>query len=193
MEYTNIINTETIKKMKKRILLKENENLSQSIIELEKSQATSWKKVSSLLNECGLIVQDIDSWTEIDALISKGFQFPKATIEFNLDALGIRMQYEQAKKIYHDNLKGTLYIVEVTAERIEEIKEKQRVYATTQNQIDTINIARSIVEGVNKLNSLGIRVDVSSILESSSIFSSDNRQTVKINERNLFADVVRVK
>ncbi|MDI5899643.1 hypothetical protein, partial [Flavobacterium yafengii] len=175
--------------MKKRILLQENENLAQSIIELEQNQATNWKKVDTLLNECGLNVQDISSWTDIDNLLLKDFQFPKATIEFNLDALGIRTQYEQAKKIYYDNLRGTQYDIEVTAERIEEIKEKKRVYATTQNQVDTINIVRSIVESVNKLNSFGIRIDVNGILDSSTIFASETRGTVKINERNLFTDV----
>ncbi|RTY97603.1 hypothetical protein EKM02_13440 [Flavobacterium sp. RSP49] len=189
---TSIINNETIKKMKKRILLKENENLAQSIIELEQNQATNWGKVDNLLNECGLNVQNITSWTDIDSLLLKDFQFPKATIEFNLDALGIRTQYEQAKKIYYDNLRGTQYAIEVTAERIEEIKEEQRVYVTNQNQIDVIAYAEKLVESVNKLNSLGIRIDVNGILDCSTLFKSEARGSVAVNERNLFLDVQKI-
>jgi hypothetical protein len=179
--------------MKNRILLQENENVAQSVIDLEQNHATNWKKVGNLLNECGLNVQDIDNWTEIEALLSKDFQFPKATIEFNLDALGIRTQYEQAKELYEKKLKGIRYNIEVTPERIEEIKEEYRVYATTQNQIDAINTARSIVESVNKLNELGIRVTIESILQSCYIFSSEGRSKLTINERNLFADVIGIK
>lgn len=142
--------------MQNRILLKENSDLSKSIIDSEMNRFSKQQEVLQLLQNCGLKLTKVNNWNDVDAELQKNFQFKNASLEFNLEALGCNNSYQTAKELYHDFLRGLMFVDEVTDKRIEEIKEEYRVYATSKNQIEAYNLALTIIENLNKAIDLGI-------------------------------------
>jgi TRAP-type uncharacterized transport system substrate-binding protein len=176
--------------MKKRILLKENENLSNSIIELKKTQSNNGTQILSMLNELGLSIKSFNSWSEeVEQEFRK--EYPKASLDFCLDANGIKEQYKEAEAFYLKN-QNNLSFEQLTNEEIEEVKEKYRAYATTEKQIEAYNLANSVVKDLNRLEDLGIRVNSHHVMNLCSVFHSNNSK-VEVYTENLNERIISLK
>lgn len=179
--------------MKKRILLQERAELSQALIDSEINFAKKFKTLLELLKECGLELTKVDNWENVETELRKKFQFPSASIEFNLEALGISRQYRSAKQLYDGNLRGRGFIDEVNNKRIEEIKDQYRVYTTNENQLEAYNLIISLAKDLNRAKELGIRFEFCFMHQVNSELEYEKAKGLVVNKKRLAEAVLRIK
>lgn len=157
--------------MKKRILLQENENVANSMIATHQRKQNNAQSILSILKEIGLSLESFGSW---EREVEQHFrtQYPKASLDFCLDAAGIKEPYRIAESFYLAN-KNDLSFEQLTDEGKEEIRESYRKYAETENQIEAYNLAHSIVKDLNRLQELGIRVNQQYAMNFCNVFHSE--------------------
>ena len=156
-----------------KILLKENEIISDEIIQNARIAYSNRQVLISKLNNLGLTVNSVTDWTEqVENHFKQGFS--NAPIKFNIDALGITDQYLEVEAFYLKN-QYQMRFVPVTDEQIEEIKESQRVYATTESQIEAIELFNTIKDNLLKLKDLGVVLDLNKTYLISRVLIGDDR------------------
>lgn len=178
--------------MKNRILLKENEGLSKSMIDFEMNRFSKQQELLQLLQDCGLKITKINSWSEVDLELQKNFQFKNATLEFNLEALGVNRTYETAKALYDEFLRNLPFVDEVTDERIESIKEEYRIYTANDKQIEAYQLALTIIENLNKAIDLGMPIDTYNATGTAGFIGRDKERLV-IDELRLESTIIAIK
>ena len=176
----------------KRILLKENEAISNELISNAKNAYSNGINLISKLDKLGLTVSKVENWEAIELEFKK--DYPKATIQFNIDANGITEQYRKAEAFY---LKHRLQMSfePITDEQIESIKESQRVYTTNEKQIEAIELYTTIKDSLLKLKDLGVVLDLNKTYIVSKVLIGDHRESpaLKIDPTGLYHTVINLK
>ena len=179
-------------KNSKRILLKENENSYNEIISNSKTAYSNGKTLLSMLDKLGLTVSKVDSWQLIEQEFTK--DYPKASLTFNLQANGIETEFRDAEAFY---LKHRLQMSfgPLTDEQIENIKESQRVYATTESQIKAIELFNTVKDSLLKLKDLGVPMDLNKTYLINRVLIGDHRENppLKIDSTALYHNLINLK
>ena len=175
-----------------KILLKENEIIANEIIANARIAYSNGRTILSMLDKIGLKVDTVTDWSEIEAQFTK--DFPKATLTFNLQALGIETEYREAEAFYLKH-RYTLRFTHVTDEEIEGIKEANRVYATTEKQIEIVQIFERMVNDLNRLKELGAKIDENKTYLVSRVLNGYILQKpfVMIDKEQLYHTVINLK
>ncbi|HSD06969.1 hypothetical protein [Flavobacterium sp.] len=178
--------------MKNRILLKENEAVSNELIQLENLKFNNGKRLISMLAGIGLNISKVDNWQAIEQEFMK--DYPKANLLFNLQANGIESEYKEAEAFYLKN-RYVMTFEAVTPEQIEDIKEKCRVYADQANQIEAHDLINTVVDSLNRLDQLDFKMDLGIIYQISRVFYADTRvkPPLKVDQKSLVSTLVNLK
>lgn len=178
--------------MSKRILLLENEVISNEIIANGKQNYQNGRTLITMLDKLGLTVSKVENWQQIEQHFMT--DYPKASLLFNLQANNIESEYKEAEAFY---LKHRLSIIfeQITESEIENIKEKQRLYADRPNQIEAIELLNTVNKNLTRLIELGVRIDVNAVHLVSPILAGDMRTKppLKINQRYLVGAIRDLK
>ena len=169
-----------------KILLNENEAFSNLVIKEYNDNYAKGKTLLSMLSKLGCTVVNFDNWQTVEQHFMQ--DFPKATLEFNLQANGIEAEYLEAKAFHQ---RGGLSYVPMTAEQEEVIRETHRIYAATDKQIEAYQLINETVSNFNRLAELGLKMDFSEIYLTSRIFTYDRKMT--INQRYLLNAISNLK
>lgn len=172
--------------MKNRILLNENELVAESLIEMAKRQYGNWNKLNEALIVMKLDAKEIQGIDKLDEKIKENFQFPNASKEFNLEALGYVKSYEKAVKILKANDWSR---EEPTPKKIEAIKEKSRIYTTSDKQIEAYELGQRMVADMIKAKELGLIANYEHFYFS----SGGNSEPYRLNETALKRIVSRIE
>lgn len=178
--------------MNKRILLKENEVIYNEVIYNEQQQFENGKTLLRLLAKIGIEKTEVTNWSEIESLVS--VDYPKATIQFNIDANGITEQYRESEA-FHLKHYQRLSFEPITPEQIEAIKEKHRIYATTEKQIEVHGLVNTVVDSLNRLIELGMDINVNKAYIVNRAFYGDLREKppLKVNQSHLTETLMYLK
>ena len=175
-----------------KILLKENEIISDEIIQNARIAYSNGQVLISKLNKLGLTVSKVENWEVIELEFKK--DYPKATIQFNIDANGITEQYREAEAFY---LKHRLQMSfePFTQIEIEQIRESQMIYTTNENQVIAIELFNTIKDSLLKLKDLGIVLDLNKTYIVSKVLIGDNRESpaLKLDTTALYHTVINLK
>lgn len=178
--------------MNNKILLKENEVIYNEVIYNEKQQFENGKTLLRLLAKIGIVKTELTNWSEIESLVS--VDYPKATIQFNIDANGITEQYREAEAFYLKHYQR-LSFEPITPEQIEAIKEKHRIYATTEEQLEAYALINTVVDSLNRLIDLGIDINVNKTYLVNRSIDGDLREKppLKVNQSHLTETLMYLK
>ena len=175
-----------------KILLHENTNAYNELISNAKNAYSNGINIISKLDKLGLTVSKVENWEAIELEFKK--DYPKATIQFNIDANGITEQYREAEAFY---LKHRLQMTfePITDEQIDSIKESQRVYTTNEKQIEAIELFTTIKDSLLKLKDLGVVLDLNKTYIVSKVLIGDHRESpaLKIDPTALYHTVINLK
>lgn len=175
-----------------KILLHENTNAYNELISNAKNAYSNGINLISKLDKLGLTVSKVENWEAIELEFKK--DYPKATIQFNIDANGITEQYREAEAFY---LKHRLQMSfePLTDAEIESIKESKRVYTTNVKQIEVIELFDTIKESLLRLKDLGIDINVNKTYLVNRVLIGDDRQKpfLTIDPKALYQTVINLK
>ena len=183
---TNIMNNSN------KILLSENANSYNEIIANKKQDFANGQILISMLKKIGLTVSKVDSWQSIEQEFTK--DYPKATLTFNLEVNGIATEYREAEAFYLKQCQR-LSFEPLTDAIIESIKESQRVYTTTENQVKAIELFNTLKDSLLKLKDLGVVLDLNKTYVVSKVLIGDHRENppLKIDHTALYHTVINLK
>lgn len=176
----------------KKIILKENESVSNEIINNAKTAISNGKKLISMLDRLGLtVVDEVSDWQAISDKFTK--DYPKATLTFNLKANGIEGPYREAEAFYLKH-RHALRFETLTEAEIEAIKEEHRVYAAG-SQIEAIELFNTVKDSLLRLQEMGVKLDLNHIYDISKVFRYDPRQkpAVTIEPTALYHNLINLK
>lgn len=178
--------------MNNRILLKENIESYKELILEENRQFENGKILLGLLAKCGIIKTEVTNWSEIESFVSS--DYPKATIQFNIDANGITEQYRKAEAFYLKN-RARLSFKSITDEEIEILKERYRVYTTTEKQLEAHALIHNVIDSLNRLIELGIDINANKLYLTNRVFDGDLREKppLKVNQNHLTGTLMYLK
>lgn len=175
-----------------KILLHENTNAYNELISNAKNAYSNGINLISKLDKLGLTVSKVENWEAIELEFKK--DYPKASLQFNIDANGITEQYREAEAFY---LKHRLQMSfePITESQILEIKESQRVYATTEKQIEAIELFNTVKDSLLKLKDLGVILDLNKTYLVSKVLIGDPRESpaLKVDPTDLYHTVINLK
>ncbi|WP_369769244.1 hypothetical protein [Flavobacterium sp. WC2416] len=136
--------------MNTRILLSENNAAAESLINQKQLGYKNGVQLLAGLAKLGLELESVNNW-ETDVLPHFKTDFPNSTLDFNLDSRGIKDEFKALEVFYNKN-RGSLSFVAPTAEELEAIREKYRVYATVK-QAEALEVVERVANDLNKLKS----------------------------------------
>ncbi|SHM35672.1 hypothetical protein [Flavobacterium xanthum] len=176
--------------MKERILLQENENVANSVIAAHERKSNNGTQILTMLDQLGLKLSSFESWPrEVEQNFRK--EYPKASLDFCLDAAGIKEPYRIAESFYLAN-KNDLSFEQLTKEQIEAIREQYRTYADSDIQIELHNLAHKVAKDLNRLQELGISVNHYQTNAFCSVLISENGK-VQTYTKGLNAKILSLK
>lgn len=175
-----------------KILLKENEIFYNARIADEQKAYSNGRTILSMLDKLGLKVESLTDWAAIEQELIK--DFPKAPLTFNLQANGIETEYREAEAFYLKH-RYNLRFKQLTDEEIEGIKEANRVYATTEKQLEVVGIFERIVNDLNRLKELGAKIDENKTYLVSRVLHGYILQKpfIKVDKEHLYHTVINLK
>lgn len=175
-----------------KILIKENQVISNEAISIEKQNYSNGKTLLQMLDKLGLTLTSVNDWGAIEREFTK--DYPKASLTFNLQANGIESDYRAAEAFYVKN-QHRLRFEPLTDEQAEAIREKHRVYASTEKQIEAHGLLSEITDKLNRLIELGVNVDVNKTYLVNRVFEGDPRQkpAIQMNQRSLSELLINLK
>jgi hypothetical protein len=173
-----------MKKESQKILLSENDVLANAALTNEQHKINNAKALLAMLQKLGLTVDSVSDWGEIEPHFRK--DYPKATLQFNIEANGIEEPYRAAEAFFQKNWQS-LRFEPMTEQEIEDIKEQHRIYAETPGQIEAYNLIHSIKDNFNRLHSFGVKMDLNSLYDVIACFGSslNSNNPLQISERHL--------
>lgn len=135
-----------------RILLKEDTaRFNNSISELKEAYSKGVELLKILNTDLGLNLKAVKDW-QTDVIAPLTTDYPKAKLEFNLQANGLETAYNEALTLYN---KQGFRFESVSSEQIDEIREACTQYATTPQQIEAYHIIHNVVKEMDRLKELG--------------------------------------
>ena len=175
-----------------KILLLENEIISDEIIQDARRAFSNGQVLISKLDKLGLTVESVNDWEAIELEFIK--DFPKAPLTFNLQANGIETEFRDAEAFYVKH-RHALRFEPITDEQIEEIKESQRVYADKPKQIEAIELFNTVKDSLLKLKDLGVVLDLNKTYLINRVLIGDDRESpaLKVDPTALYHTVINLK
>lgn len=175
-----------------RILLNENTEAANELIIYHQLKSSNGQKLISMLDCLGLTLTNVSDWhLEVEQPLSK--QFPNASVTFNVEAAGLKPEYEEAEAFYLKN-RHNMSFETFTEGQAENIREQARLYAEGANQIEAHKHFTSIVESLTKLKELGIRIEVDETYRLSPVFAGGNRfESLRLVPKELNAVLMKLK
>lgn len=131
-----------------KTLLKENNAAAESAINQKQLGYKNGVQLLAGLAKLGLELESVNDW-EADVVPYFRTGFPNSTIDFNLDSRGIKDEFRALEVFYNKN-RGGMSFVAPTADELEAIREKYRVYAT-EKQIEALEVVERIKNDLNSL------------------------------------------
>ena len=176
-----------------KILLKENEIISDEIIQDARRAFSNGQTLLSMLAKLGLIVESVNDWTE---QVEQHFMtpFPKAPLTFSLQAEGIETEYREVEAYYLKH-RHALRFEPVTQIEIEQIRESQRIYTTNENQVRAIELFNTIKDSLLELKNMGVPMDLNKTYLINRILVGDERESpaLKVDTTALYHTVINLK
>ncbi len=178
--------------MKTKILLNENTTAYNEVIANAKQYYSNGKTLLTMLEKLGLTFDSLNDWEVVERELSK--DFPKATLKFNLQALGIEALYIEAETFYLKH-RHTLSFEPLTDDQAEAIREKQRVYADKESQIEAFELFNTVKDSLLKLQALGIAINIDKTYLVSRVLIGDSREKppLKLDKTALFHALINLK
>lgn len=175
-----------------KILLSENANAYNEIIANEKIAYSNGKTLLSMLDKLGLTIDSVNDWGAIELEFKKAF--PRASLQFNIDANGITEQYREAEAFYLKH-RHALRFGPLTDEQIENIKESQRVYTTNEKQIEAIELFNTVKDSLLRLKELGVPMDLNKTYLINRVLIGDHRESpaLKVDSTALYHNLINIK
>ena len=161
----------------KKILLDDRTEMGNNVIAELSQSYENGKKMLLLMQAIGIDKSEINDWSEIENLCKENF--PKATLQFNIEANGIEKKYREAEEFFRKH-KGALTYEPMSEEEKEKIREEIRIYATTKKQLEARALILQTIDNFNRLQELGARLDYESSYLLHKVFSYDGRTTPKM-------------
>jgi hypothetical protein len=175
-----------------KILLHENTNAYNELIANAKNAYSNGITLLSMLAKIGLTVESVNDWEAIEQEFTK--DYPKAPLTFNLQANGIETEFRDAEAFY---LKHRLQMSfePLTDAMIEQTKESQRVYATTESQIRAIELFNTIKDSLLELKDLGVVLDLNKTYLINRVLIGDDRLSpaLTVEPKALYHTVINLK
>jgi hypothetical protein len=162
----------------KKILLKTNTGAEQEIA-MVKQNYINGKNLLNKLAELGLELTEVKNWTN-EVLPHFMGQFPNATLDFNLEASGLKAAYNEALQLY--KLSAGRFTKPTEAD-FEAIAEKYKVYASSEMQLEAYNLVHSIIADLQRLNGFGAYINASYLPNLSSLMTSVDGVPAVADER----------
>ncbi|MBZ4044505.1 hypothetical protein [Flavobacterium hibisci] len=178
--------------MKNRILLDENKEAANELITYHQLKVSNGHKLISMLDRIGLTLTHVSDWyLEVEQHLSK--QFPNASVTFNVEAAGLKSEYEEAEAFYLKN-RYNMSFEPFTEDQAENIREQARLYAEGAGQIEAHKHFTSVVESLTRLKELGIRIDIDEAYRLSPVFAGGNRfESLRLVPKELNAVLMKLK
>nr|WP_309760376.1 hypothetical protein [Flavobacterium sp.] len=175
-----------------KILLLENENSYNEIISNSKTAYSNGQTLLSKLAKLGLTLSKVENWEAIELEFKK--DYPKATIQFNIDANGITEQYREAEAFYVKH-RHALRFEPLTQIEIEQIRESQRIYTTNENQVRAIELFNTIKDSLLELKNMGVPMDLNKTYLINRVLIGDDRLSLalKVDPSALYNTVINLK
>lgn len=175
-----------------RILVKFNNATFDELIQYEKLKYNNGLKLIGMLGRLGLNLKEIDSWDAVEQHFK--MDYPKATLQFNLQANGIEDDYRTTEAFYLKN-QSLLAYEPLTESRTEAIREQCSIYAERPEQLEIYNIVHRIVTDLNRLTELGLKLDAGEIYNLNRVFDRNPRDTpsIIVNQTELAGALIHLK
>lgn len=171
-----------------KILLKDDKGASQKAIETINQGYNDGLNLLKQLKNLGLELTDVKNWSEVQPHFMQ--QFPNSSLEFNLEASGLKKQYYEAEKLF--NSSQNVLFVEPTAEELEQVRELYRTYAESEKQILAYNLIHDTIKNLNSIKSLGLPVNAMSISDVCPLMVSD-KGNIEVYQPNLISFISSLK
>lgn len=175
-----------------RILLSENEAAANELIQYNEIKVANGKTLLSKLDKMGLTLTSVSDWKlEVEQPLSK--QFPNASITFNVQSAGIDEEYISAKNFFEKN-QSIISFEEFTEEQAEAIREEQRHYAESPQQLKAYGLMQTVVDSLLRLSELGVKLNLDELYQVSYLFTGGNRHApLQVNKREQISVLMKLK
>lgn len=141
------------------------------------------------LSVLGLEVKEVKDWQkDVEPYFKQ--QFPNSTLDFNLEASGLKKQYYEAEQLFktsHDIL-----FAKPTADELEAVREHYKTYTQTEKQVEAYNLIHDTVKNLNSIKELGLPVSVMSVSELCPLMVN-SRGVVEVYTPNLISFIQGLK
>lgn len=171
-----------------KILLLNNTAAAESAIAVVNEGYKNGMNLLSKLSDLGLELTEVKNWQkEVEPHFKQ--QFPNSTLDFNLEASGLKNQYFEAEQLFKTS--HNLFFVKPTTEEIEAIQEHYKVYAESEKQIEAYNLVHTVAKDLNRLNEF-IPVNTFHASDLSPVLVN-NAGAVEVYQKNLVEFVLSLK
>lgn len=171
-----------------KILLKDDKAASKKAIEAINQGYNDGLNLLKQLKNLELELTEVKNWNEIQSHFME--QFPNSSLEFNLEASGLKKQYYEAEKLFKSS--QNIRFVEPTPEEVEQVSERYKVYAESEKQISAYNLIHDTVKNLNTIKSLGLPVNAMSVSDVCPLMVSD-KGNVEVYQPNLISFIQGLK
>lgn len=177
--------------MSTKVLLTYKKAVADSLINQKQQGYNDGMQLLAGLAKLGLELESVKDW-DTDVVLHFKSDFPNSTLDFNLDSRGIKDEFKALEAFYNRN-RGALSFAEPTADELETIKEKYRIYAT-EKQIEALEVVERIANDLNTLKSgYGFAVDFSFASQLFYPFRQSADHKVEINKDDLLSYLQKLK
>jgi len=143
-----------------KILLKEDNAGAENAINAINKGYQDGLTLLQKLSVFGLEVTEVKDWKkDVEPYFKQ--QFPNSTLDFNLEASGLKKQYFEAEQLFKTS--HNILFAKPTADELEAVREHYRTYAETEKQVEAYNLIHDTVKNLNSIKELGLPVNVMSV------------------------------
>lgn len=143
-----------------KILLKEDKGAAQNAINAINQGYQDGLNLLKKLSVLGLELNEVKDWKkQIEPHFKQ--QFPNSSLDFNLEASGLKNQYFEAEQLYKSS--HNILFTAPTDEELEQLKEYYRTYAESEKQIEAYTLIHDTVKNLNRIKELGLPLNTMSV------------------------------
>lgn len=151
-----------------RILLDDRTEFANSVLQEISQSYINGRELLKMLSALGLQVTEVTDWSAVESHFTK--QFPKATLQFNLEAFGIAKEFRTAEAFYIQH-KSSLTFAPMTEQEKELHRESLRIYADTPRTIEIHGILMQTIDNLNRLKELDAKMNFGTLYNAHRIFT----------------------
>lgn len=165
-----------------KILLDDRTELANNVLKELNQGYENGRELLKMLSALGLQLDEVTDWSAIESHFTQ--QFPKATLQFNLEASGIAKAFRAAEAFYIQH-KNSLTFAPMTAEEKEMHRESLRIYADTPRTIEIHGLLMQTIDNLNRLKELDAKMNFGTLYNAHRIFTLSDAGKFEKDKRQI--------